>query len=63
MNISKFFGVLFFVTLPMIIFADCRQKCEETYEECKAEHDSPNSEKVCGSDYRECINLCATDGE
>jgi hypothetical protein len=63
MNVLKCASVLFFATLHLTVFADCTQKCEEVYEECKAAHDSPNGEKICGSDYYECKTLCATNGE
>jgi len=63
MNAFKYSIALFFATIQLNAFADCTQKCEETYEECKAAHDSPNGEKICGSDYHECKTLCATNGE
>lgn len=59
MAIQKFFATLFIVMFCLPALADCAQECEVAYEECKAAHDSPNGQKVCGSDYTDCKYQCA----
>jgi hypothetical protein len=59
MKILSFFTTILVATFCLPVFADCAQECDKAYEECKAAHDSPNGQKVCGSDYHECKEQCA----
>lgn len=49
----------FVLAAPTALADECRDACKATYEECKSYNDSPNGEKVCGSDYHECVRQCA----
>lgn len=62
MKFLDFFAAFLITVFCFPVFADCAQECDKTYEECKAAHDSPNSQKVCGSDYHECKTQCAESG-
>lgn len=63
MKTLKLLVLLATTTYGVALHADCAQECDDTYAECKAVHNSPNGDKVCGSDYRECKTRCAESGE
>ena len=43
--------------------ASCTEECKTAYDECIAEHPSPNGEKICGTDYNDCKMQCVERGE
>jgi hypothetical protein len=59
MAFIKFFATLIIALCCMPALADCKEECEATYQECKTAHDSPNGQKICGSDYHECKTKCS----
>jgi hypothetical protein len=52
-------ALIIFSLISAQAWANCTQQCTDTYEECKASQNSPNGEKVCGSDYHRCSQECA----
>lgn len=62
MNTRKIIAALLLLTASIPALADCKEECKTVFEDCKAENDSPNGEKICGSDYHECVRSCAEQG-
>lgn len=62
MKIPAIFPAALALCFGFPVLADCIQECDNAYEECKAAHESPNGQKVCGSDYHECKEQCTESG-
>lgn len=61
--IKKPLAFLCIMVLSLAVSADCRQTCQEEYEECLEVSQSTAKEKICGQRLRECNLKCATDAE
>lgn len=59
MKIPEIFATALILFFCLPVLADCIQECDNAYEECKAAHESPNGQKVCGSDYHQCKEQCS----
>jgi len=61
--IKKIFVFLAIALLSLVVSADCRQVCQEEYEECLHVSQSTAKERICGQRLRDCNLKCAADGE
>jgi hypothetical protein len=59
-KICSFFAI---ALLSLAATADCRQSCQEEYEECLQVSQSTAKERICGQRLRDCNLKCASDGE
>jgi len=61
--IKKIFIFTCITLLTFTVSADCRQTCQDEYEECLRVSQSTGKERICGQRLRDCNLKCATDGE
>lgn len=61
--IKKIFIFISIALLSLTVSADCRQTCQEEYEECLQVSQSTAKERICGQRLRDCNLKCGADGE
>lgn len=63
MPLKKMLAFLLIVIVSVTVSADCRQTCQEEYEECLRVSQSSAKERICGQRLRDCNLKCGADGE
>jgi len=63
MLLRKLLMPLLIAGFSLSVSADCRQTCQEEYEECLRVSQSTAKERICGQRLRDCNLKCAADGE
>lgn len=57
--VKKIFVLVSIAMLSLTVAADCRQTCQEEYEECLQVSKSTAKEGICGQRLRDCNLKCA----